>query len=193
MELTDELNVESCTKCPNLVDCRSQIVNGVGPTDSDVMVVGEAPGANEDEEGEPFVGRSGELLNEVLNESGHTRQDVRITNCVRCRPPENRNPTTEELDNCFGYIEEEIQQVEPEVVLGLGSVPVQRLTGEDIAVTKEVGTEYTRTFNGFETIVLVGLHPAFILRDNRYRSDFEDAIEKAFRVAGDDESLDEYF
>lgn len=192
MKLNNNLDVESCTNCPNLVDCRSQIVNGVGPTDGDVMVIGEAPGANEDAQGEPFVGRSGELLNEVIAELGKSREDIRISNCVRCRPPENRNPTTEELDNCFEYLEEEIQRVEPNVVLGLGSVPVQRLTGEDIAVTKEVGNEYTREFNGFETIVLVGLHPAFILRDNRYRSDFEDAVEKAFRISGSGESLDSY-
>src|SRR6056297_1290418 len=108
--------VTGCERCPALVESRSRIVNGVGPTDADLLFVGEAPGANEDEQGEPFVGRSGDVLDETLREAGLDRGDVRITNCVRCRPPDNRDPRKEELANCRGYLETEIDRVDPELV-----------------------------------------------------------------------------
>lgn len=183
--LDDNANVTSCTKCPNLVECRSQIVNGTGPIDADIIFVGEAPGANEDEQGEPFVGRSGSLLDEVLEQYDTAREDVRITNCVRCRPPENRDPTDDELENCRPYLEAEIATVEPEVVVGLGRVPSEHLTGRDLAVTKEAGDVYTKTFDGYQTTVMVGLHPAFILRDGSYRETFESVIDEATRIAFD--------
>ena len=91
--LDDDLRVKECERCPALVDSRSRIVNGAGPTDADLVFVGEAPGANEDDQGEPFVGRSGTVLDDALRDAGLARSDVRITNCVKCRPPDNRDPT----------------------------------------------------------------------------------------------------
>ncbi|MFB6189807.1 MAG: uracil-DNA glycosylase family protein, partial [Halapricum sp.] len=104
--MDEQLCVTDCERCPELVASRSRIVNGVGPTDADLVFVGEAPGAQEDEQGEPFVGRSGDVLDDALRDAGLSRADVRITNCVRCRPPDNRDPKREELDNCRGYLEE---------------------------------------------------------------------------------------
>lgn len=176
--------VTNCTDCPKLVECRSRIVNGVGPTDAPLMIVGEAPGKNEDEGGEPFVGRSGTVLVETLNEYGVSRSQVRISNCVRCRPPDNRDPTATECSNCSSYLHDEIALVEPDIVLGVGRVPSEQLTGASLAVTKESGDVYSRTFSEYETEVMVGLHPAFILRDGSYRDVFEstveDAIERSF-------------
>lgn len=176
-------NVESCTECPKLVECRSRIVNGVGPIDAPLLIVGEAPGQTEDEGGEPFVGRSGTVLMDALNKYGILRGQVRISNCVRCRPPDNRNPTSEELSNCSSYLSAEIALVEPEIVLGVGRVPSEQLTGESLAVTKESGETYSRTFSGYNVDVMVGLHPAFILRDGSYRDVFEDAIQSAIEAS----------
>lgn len=155
-------------------------MNGVGDTDADLMVVGEAPGANEDEQGEPFVGRSGDVLTEKLEEVGLSRSDVRISNCVRCRPPENRDPTKEERANCFGYLVAEIEYVEPDVIVTLGSVPGEALTGRDsIAVTKEAGGVVQREFGDHTADVLIGIHPAATLYNSSYESILDDVLTTA--------------
>ena len=117
--MDDKTCVEDCERCPNLVESRTQIVNGVGPIDASLLIVGEAPGENEDKQGEPFVGKSGDLLNDELNKNGISRSDVRITNTIRCRPKDNRDPRKNEIKNCFGYLENEISVVDPDVVLTL--------------------------------------------------------------------------
>jgi len=118
----EDLCVTDCTRCPALVDSRSRIVNGAGPEDADLLFVGEGPGAKEDEQGEPFVGRSGTVLDDGLRTVGLARSDIRISNCVRCRPPENRDPKKDELANCRGYLEREIDRLDPEVIVTLGKV-----------------------------------------------------------------------
>ncbi|MEF8976196.1 MAG: uracil-DNA glycosylase, partial [Halapricum sp.] len=163
--MDEQLCVTDCQRCPELVDSRSQIVNGVGPTDTDLLFVGEAPGAQEDQEGEPFVGRSGDVLDDALRDAGLSRADVRITNCVRCRPPDNRDPTSEELDNCRGYLEEEIDRVDPDVIVTLGKVPSQHLLERDVAVTSEAGELFDATIAGQPRRVLVSVHPAATLYD----------------------------
>src|SRR6056297_3081402 len=135
MKQFDGLCVQDCQRCPDLVDSRSRIVNGVGPPDADLLFVGEGPGENEDQQGEPFVGRSGSVLDEALGEAGVLREEVRITNCVRCRPPGNRDPTTEELANCRGYLDSEIAAVEPSVVVTLGKVPSEHLLDRSVGIT----------------------------------------------------------
>ena len=173
------LDVCDCERCPALVDSRSRIVNGVGPADADLLFVGEGPGANEDEQGEPFVGRSGDVLDEALRDAGLARQDVRITNCVRCRPPENRDPTGEELDNCRGYLEAEIDRVDPEVVVTLGKVPSEHLLERDVAVTSEAGDLFDAAVAGEPRRVLVCVHPAATLYDRSQAETFERAIGRA--------------
>ena len=135
----ETLDVTGCERCPALVDSRSRIVSGVGPTDADLLFVGEAPGAHEDEQGEPFVGRSGDVLDSGLRDAGLDRVDVRITNCVRCRPPDNRDPTRDERESCRGYLEREIAAVDPELVVTLGKVPSEHLLGRSVGVTSEAG------------------------------------------------------
>ncbi len=184
MGTMDGSNVTDCTRCSALVECRSQIVNGVGPEDADVLFIGEAPGAQEDEQGEPFVGRSGSVLDDKLRDKGLSRADVRITNCVRCRPPENRDPTKEELGNCREYLEREIELVDPEIIVTLGKVPSQHVLGRDVAVTNEAGTIEPVELGGTKRDVLICLHPAATLYDRSQESTFENALDKAATMAG---------
>jgi DNA polymerase len=185
MEHMEGLTVADCPRCPDLVDSRSQIVNGTGPADADVLFVGEAPGATEDEQGEPFVGRSGAVLDEALRERGGlARADVRITNCVRCRPPDNRDPTADELANCRGYLEAEIDAVDPEVVVTLGKVPSEHLLGRDVAITSEAGSVVTTALGGEQREVLLCVHPAATLYDRSQEATFESAIETAAEYDG---------
>ncbi|PSQ44512.1 uracil-DNA glycosylase [Halobacteriales archaeon SW_7_68_16] len=175
----DGLTVRECTRCPDLVECRSRIVNGTGPADADLLCVGEAPGAQEDEAGEPFVGRSGDVLTDGLRAAGLDRGDVRITNCVRCRPPDNRDPHVEELANCRGYLETEVDRVDPEVVVTLGKVPAEHLLDRDVAVTNEAGDVVEADIGGTRRRVLVSVHPAATLYDRSQEETFERALERA--------------
>jgi DNA polymerase len=179
MEQMDGLDVVDCERCDDLCASRSRIVNGVGPADADLLFVGEAPGANEDEQGEPFVGRSGDVLDETLREVGLDRGDVRITNCVRCRPPDNRDPRTGELGNCREYLETEIDRVDPEVVVTLGKVPAEHLLERDVAVTGEAGDVFDVAVAGQPRRVLVSVHPAATLYDPSQREPFESALTTA--------------
>lgn len=179
-----EYVVETCERCPALVESRSRIVNGVGPLDAALLFVGEGPGEQEDAEGEPFVGRSGTILNEVLRDFGLARSDVRITNCVKCRPPGNRDPTGEELANCRDYLEAEIAAVDPTVVVALGKVPAEHLLGRSVAVTTEAGRVERVPLAGSDRDVLVCVHPAASLYDPSQRETFERAIATAATMAG---------
>jgi DNA polymerase len=184
MDAMDGLDVTACERCPELRESRSRIVNGVGPADADLLFVGEAPGAKEDEAGEPFVGRSGDVLDDALRENGLARADVRITNCVRCRPPDNRDPRDGELANCRGYLEAEIERVDPEAVVALGKVPAEHLLGRSVAITSEAGETVRAELGGARRDVLLSVHPAATLYDPGQREAFERAIERAAAMAG---------
>ncbi|WP_049935415.1 uracil-DNA glycosylase [Haloplanus natans] len=181
---TDGPDVTVCERCPALVESRSRIVNGVGPDDAALCFVGEAPGVNEDERGEPFVGRSGSVLDDALRDAGLARADVRITNCVRCRPPENRDPHVEELDNCTEFLAAEISHVDPDLIVTLGKVPGERLLDRSVAVTNETGSVVDARLGGAGRRVLVCLHPAATLYDRSQREAFDAAIAKAADLAG---------
>nr|WP_089649813.1 uracil-DNA glycosylase [Halobacterium hubeiense] len=185
MDGMEGVEVTECTRCADLVESRSRIVNGDGPEDADVLFVGEAPGASEDEEGVPFVGRSGDVLDDELRDAGLPRADVRITNCVRCRPPENRDPSREELANCRPYLEREIELVDPDVIVTLGKVPGEHLLERDIAVTSEAGNVERVELGGEPREVLLCLHPAATLYDASQRETFTETIEKAATIAGE--------
>jgi len=180
------VEVTECTRCSDLVDSRSRIVNGTGPEDADLCFVGEAPGAQEDSEGEPFVGRSGGVLDEALKDVGLARADVRITNCVRCRPPENRDPTTQELANCKGYLVRELEIVDPEVLVTLGKVPAEHLLERDVAITSEAGDVVEAKIGDRLQRTLLSVHPAATLYDRSQREPFQETIQKAAELAGDD-------
>ncbi len=178
--------VVGCERCPALVDSRSRIVNGTGPADADLLFVGEGPGATEDDRGEPFVGRSGSVLDDALRDAGLARADVRITNCVRCRPPENRDPTAEELGNCRDHLRREIELVDPSVVATLGKVPAEHLLGRSVGVTGEAGSVEELRIGGRARRLVICLHPAATLYDRSQAEPFASAVETAAELAGVD-------
>ena len=182
--LDGDLRLSSCERCPELVASRSRIVDGVGPTDADLLFVGEGPGATEDEEGEPFVGRSGDVLDEALRDAGLARADVRITNCVRCRPPDNRDPTTEELANCRGHLETEIERLDPELIVTLGKVPSEHLLDRSVAITSESGDVVDARLAGASRRLLLSVHPAATLYDRSQRDGFFETIARAAELSG---------
>ncbi len=186
----ESLCVTGCERCPELVDSRSRIVNGVGPDDADLLFLGEAPGAKEDEGGEPFVGRSGSVLDDALREAGLARADVRITNCVRCRPPDNRDPTSDELSNCRGYLARELELVDPELVVTLGKVPSQHLLDRGVAITNESGSVVDARVGDASYRVLLSVHPAATLYDRSQREGFFETIARAADLSGLADSAD---
>jgi uracil-DNA glycosylase family 4 len=180
----DGLEVSACERCPELCESRSQIVNGDGPDDAELLFVGEGPGEREDSEGEPFVGRSGTVLDDALRDCGLARADIRITNCVRCRPPDNRDPQKEELDNCRGYLEHEIALVNPELVVTLGKVPTEHLLERDASVTNESGGIEDARFDESTQRVLICVHPAATLYDGSQKETFSNTIATAAEIVG---------
>jgi DNA polymerase len=179
----DGPDVIACDRCPALVESRSRIVNGDGPADAALLFVGEAPGAEEDEQGRPFVGRSGAVLDEALADAGAARADVRITNCVRCRPPDNRDPHADELDSCRGHLDGEVAAVDPTLVVTLGKVPSEHLLDRSVAVTNEAGSVTETRIGGRARRVLISVHPAATLYDASQRETFERAIAEAVDIA----------
>ena len=159
----DQLRIDAlaCVKCPLAELGRTQVVFGVGDPQADLLFVGEGPGAEEDRLGEPFVGRSGRLLDKLLlEELGLTRDRVYIANVVKCRPPENRDPQPVEIETCRPWLEQQIELIAPKVVVTLGKFAAQLLLDTREGVTKLRGREYP-----FRTGVLVPtLHPAYALR-----------------------------
>lgn len=193
--MTDEIDVSDCIRCEALCDSRSRIVNGVGPADAELLFVGEAPGRQEDEGGEPFVGRSGDVLDSALRDNGLARSDVRITNCVRCRPPDNRDPTNEELENCRPYLHREIDAVDPSILVTLGKVPSEHLLGRSVGVTSEAGSVYDARIAGTARQILVCVHPAATLYDPSQRETFEETVTTAVEFldgSGDQSRLGEF-
>lgn len=180
--------VTECTECPKLVESRSQIVNGVGPNDAQIMLVGEAPGESEDQTGEPFKGRSGTVLDKSITNHGLSRSDLRITNIVRCRPPENRDPHKSERENCSKHLTEEIKSVKPSVILTLGRIPTQTLLQDSsISVTEKAGTTQLLSFDDFTTTVLIGIHPAATLYNPSQKTTFENVIQSAVEISNKSE------
>ena len=126
----------SCTRCPQLAATRTTVVFGSGNADADLMFVGEAPGASEDQQGLPFVGRAGRLLDQLLDEIGLARADVFVLNTLKCRPPGNRDPLPVELDNCHDYLMKQIELIEPSVICTLGNFATKLLRGDPTGITR---------------------------------------------------------
>ncbi len=130
-----------CTAC-DLAETRTQVVFGVGAFDADILLVGEAPGKNEDLQGEPFVGAAGKLLDRLLSEIGIDRADVYIANVLKCRPPGNRDPRPGEIDSCKGYLRTQIELIDPKVVMTLGNFATKLLLKRDVGITRLRGQVY---------------------------------------------------
>src|SRR3954465_1461351 len=157
----DEARV--CTRCPQLVQSRQTVVFGAGNADADLMFVGEAPGANEDRMGLPFVGQAGKLLDQLLNEVGLQRADVFVANVLKCRPPGNRDPHPIEIENCQEYLWRQLELIEPRVVCTLGNFATKLLRGDNAGITRVHGRDEERVI-GTRAVRLYPLyHPAAAL------------------------------
>lgn len=161
----------NCQKCA-LADTRTNVVFGVGPRDAEVLCIGEGPGENEDLQGEPFVGRGGKLLDDMLELVDLSRKkNVYIANIVKCRPPKNRDPLNTEQDACIEHLHNQVALIRPKIILCLGRVAAMRIIKEDYKITKEHG-QWVERGGVFMTALF---HPAAILRDPRRRPEtFED-------------------
>jgi uracil-DNA glycosylase len=157
----------ACTKCVNLASARQHVVFGVGSLDAELMFVGEAPGADEDQQGEPFVGKAGQLLTKIIQTMGLTRDTVYIANILKCRPDTpgqasgNRKPTPEEMQTCIPFLHEQIDLIRPKVIVALGATAVEGLLGKTIGITKLRGT--WKTYRGIP--LMPTYHPAYLLRN----------------------------
>jgi uracil-DNA glycosylase family 4 len=174
-----------CELCP-LAETRNTVVFGAGNADADLMFVGEAPGAEEDRQGLPFVGRAGGFLTELLEGIGLKREDVFIANVLKCRPPGNRDPQPEEIDSCRPYLEKQVELIEPRVIGTLGNFATKLLTGNPTGITRVRGTAQEHVIGGRPVYLLPLFHPAAGLRTpavaDQLRQDF-DAIPELLEQA----------
>ena len=153
----------ACTRCPQLAATRTTVVFGSGNADADLMFVGEAPGRNEDEQGLPFVGQAGKLLDKLLGEIGLTRAEVFIANCLKCRPPGNRDPHPAEIENCQDYLQRQVDLIEPRVICTLGNFATKLLRADPTGITRLHGREEVRVIGRRAVRLYPLFHPAAAL------------------------------
>ena len=178
----------ACVKCTHLASSRKNVVFGVGDINAQLMFVGEAPGADEDEEGEPFVGKAGQLLTKIIQTMGMSRSSVYIANILKCRPDTpgqasgNRKPTPEEMQTCIPFLHEQIDLIQPKVLVALGATAVEGLLGKTIGITRLRGQ--WRTYRGIP--LMPTYHPAYLLRNQALgekRRVWEDMLQVMERLA----------
>lgn len=158
---------KECRKCP-LCETRTNVVFGVGNENAEILFIGEAPGENEDLQGEPFVGRGGKLLDLYLNGIGLDRKEnIYIANMLKCRPPKNRDPKPDEMDMCIEWLRNLVYIMRPKIIVCVGRIAAMRLISPDFRVTKDHGIFYSK--NG--TLMMGTFHPAALLRDPRKKGD----------------------
>jgi DNA polymerase len=171
--------VTACEKC-RLSKSRTQVVYGVGSPNADLMFIGEAPGRDEDIKGEPFVGRAGQLLTDIIKAMKLTRDDVYIANVIKCRPPENRNPEQDELDACRPHIRRQIEIIQPRVIVTLGRFALQSLTEKGYAISSVRGQWLE--YQGIR--VMPTYHPAYLLRNPAAKKDVWEDMKKVMSQLG---------
>ena len=181
-----------CTRCPLHRQGRKQIVFGVGNAAAELMFIGEGPGADEDEQGEPFVGRAGQLLNNMIKAMGLERRQVYIANVVKCRPPGNRTPEREECETCSPFLMRQIAVIKPKVVVALGAVAAKTLLAMSSSMAQLRGRFYDFRPSGVRSSdpnwqgckLAVTYHPAFLLRDPRQKSEAWKDLQMVMRELG---------
>lgn len=152
--------VASCSSCP-LKETRNHTVFGEGPMDADIMFIGEGPGRDEDEQGRPFVGKAGQLLSKIFEAAGLPREEVFISNVVKCRPPDNRVPAVEEMISCFPFLEAQIALIAPRMIICLGSTPTKWLLKTSEGISKLRGRWFK--WRGIDLMPM--FHPSYLLRN----------------------------
>lgn len=173
--------VSSCDRC-ELHAGRIQTVFGVGDIAADWMAIGEAPGAEEDKQGEPFVGRAGKLLTNMLLAIGLQREQVYIANILKCRPPNNRDPLAAEVAACEGYLRQQIERIQPRIILAVGRIAAQNLLKTETPIGKMRGQTYR--YPGSEIPVVVTYHPAYLLRSPREKRKSWQDLQMAMEIYG---------
>lgn len=169
-----------CTRCRLHKQGRKQIVFGVGNPHADIMFVGEAPGADEDEQGIPFVGRAGQLLTNMIKAMGLNREDVYIANVIKCRPPGNRTPEREECETCSPFLLRQIDVVRPKIIVALGAVAAKSL----LQINDSMANLRGRTYDFRNTKLIVTYHPAYLLRDPRQKKEAWKDLQRVMRHLG---------
>lgn len=172
--------VANCTACPELANTRTNTVFGVGNPNARLVFYGEAPGADEDKQGEPFVGRAGKLLNKIIEAMGLTRDDIYILNTIKCRPPGNRNPTPQEQQACAGFLKRQLEIIKPEYIVCLGAIASHSFLECKTPIGKMRGQFFDK--NGIK--VLCTFHPAYLLRDPRRKRDVWEDIQFLMKEMG---------
>lgn len=172
--------IKDCRKC-KLCNNRNNIVFGSGNENADIMFIGEGPGADEDIQGKPFVGKAGKLMNCAFEGIGINREEVYIANIVKCRPPSNRNPEKDEVEACLDYLRNQVLLVKPKIIVLLGSVALKAILGEEYSITKsrgkwieKKGIKYMPTF-----------HPAALLRDSQKKIYFWNDLKEVMKTIND--------
>lgn len=183
--------IRNCTKCGELCENRTNAVPGEGNESADLMFIGEAPGRNEDEQGRPFVGNAGKLLTEALEEAGLSREDVFITNIVKCRPPNNRVPTQREIDACSDYLTRQIRLVNPKIICILGRTAFEAMLGG-----RSVTSSRGKLIEKKDRYYFVTVHPAAVIYNPQLGPVFKKDISKLAtmleKVESRKGSLEEY-
>lgn len=174
--------VAKCTRCTELASLRTQTVFGVGNPEAKLLFVGEAPGADEDRQGEPFVGRAGQLLNDIIKACKLKREDIYICNVLRCRPPDNRAPTPQEAANCREYLDGQIAIVNPDYIVCWGSTAAKNLLNSELTIGKLRG----QFFQYGRAKVLCTYHPSYLLRNPSAKKDVWEDMKLLFRDQGID-------
>ena len=169
-----------CTRCRLHKQGRKQIVFGVGNPNAELMFIGEAPGADEDQQGEPFVGRAGQLLNNMIKAMGLRREDIYIANIIKCRPPGNRTPERDECETCSPFLMRQIAAIKPKVIVALGAVAAKTL----LAINSPMSEFRGRWFDFRGTKLAVTYHPAFLLRDPRQKKETWKDLQMVMRELG---------
>jgi DNA polymerase len=167
-----------CRRCKLHALGRTQVVFGVGNPGAALMFVGEAPGADEDQQGEPFVGRAGQLLTRIIEAIGMRREDVYIANVIKCRPPGNRNPEPDEVEQCEPFLFRQIDVVKPKVIVALGKFAAQSLIGTAEPITRLRGREYTYR----DAILMPTYHPAYLLRNPSAKREVWEDMKRVKRI-----------
>ncbi len=170
--------IQACKRC-DLYQNRKQAVLGEGNINAKLMFIGEAPGGDEDKLGRPFVGRAGKLLTKLIEATGHTREEFYIANICKCRPPSNRTPSTEEMEQCFPYLLIQIEVISPKVLCLLGSTAARAFLKRNVSITKERGS--LMNWNG--KFLYLTYHPAYVLRNPSAEISLFEDIKKAINLA----------
>lgn len=162
-----EISIKDCKKC-KLCDARQNIVFGIGNPNAEIMFIGEGPGGDEDRQGEPFIGKAGQLMNKAFDVVGIKREEVYIANVVKCRPPNNRDPEEDEIQACMDYLRNQVMIIKPKIIVLLGRIALQNILGKEYKITASRGKWVEKK----GILYMPTWHPAALLRDETKKIEF---------------------